>query len=255
MVKTLGIVEVGERSGQPSAGVTSSPFANRRFGDKSLLEWVVRRVTDCLKLDKVAVVCPQGPQEMVVRQCAPPDVSVYVGQASDALGDLASAARQYHAEAVVRIQADQPFVDPELIDCLVVSAESDGGCDYASFSLSDGRPAVLSQIGVVAEWCRSEAIYRADVQAERPLDRQQSTRFLYRHPEQFQSRLLPVPPQLDRDDLRLAVDIEEDWEHAQLIFDALGPDSLEWQQIAGLLDHHPALRERMAVLNRTQAIA
>ena len=39
----------------------------------------------------------------------------------------------------------------------------------------------------------------------------------------------------------------------QEIFDALGPDSLDWQGIAGLLDQHPALRKRMADLNRTCA--
>ena len=83
-----------------------------------------------------------------------------------------------------------------------------------------------------------------------PLDRENITRYVYRHPEQFQLRLIPVPSQLDRVDLRLGIDVEEDWENIQLIVDALGPESLEWQRIAGLLEQHPAIRQRMAVLNR-----
>ena len=45
----------------------------------------------------------------------------------------------------------------------------------------------------------------------------------------------------------------EDWEHAEAIFDALGPESLDWQGIAGLLEQQPALRQRMALLNREAA--
>ena len=63
-------------------------------------------------------------------------------------------------------------------------------------------------------------------------------------------RLIPAPVELDRDDVRLALDSAEDWEHAQLILDALGPENLEWQRIVSLLDEHPDLRERMASLNQ-----
>ena len=76
------------------------------------------------------------------------------------------------------------------------------------------------------------------------------TRYLYSHPEIFSLRLLPVPTELDRDDLRLTIDVDEDFENAQEIYEALGPESLDWQRIAGLLDQQPAIRERMAYLNR-----
>jgi spore coat polysaccharide biosynthesis protein SpsF (cytidylyltransferase family) len=65
--------------------------------------------------------------------------------------------------------------------------------------------------------------------------------------------LIPAPHQLDRDDVRLAVEGEEDWDNTQDIFDALGPDT-DWQRIAGLLDHQPGLRKRMETLNRTLGV-
>ncbi len=55
--------------------------------------------------------------------------------------------------------------------------------------------------------------------------------------------------------MRLTVDMEEDWEHALAIFEALGPDELDWQRIASLLNHQPALRRRMAALNRAHVRA
>lgn len=74
--------------------------------------------------------------------------------------------------------------------------------------------------------------------------------FMYSRPEEFRLRLIPVPVELDHDDVRLTIEHEEDWEHAETIFEALGPDELDWQRIARLLRQQPALRERMAVLNR-----
>jgi spore coat polysaccharide biosynthesis protein SpsF len=142
-----------------------------------------------------------------------------------------------------------PFVDPELIDRLVRTAGSNTGCDYIGYFLLDGRPAVLSKVGLFAEWCRAEAIERAAKEAKSAADRDEPTRYIYSHPDQFQLRFIPVPATLDRHDVRLAMDVEEDWELAHIIFDALGPEGLDWHRIAALLDQQPWLRERMAVLN------
>ncbi|MDZ7617457.1 MAG: hypothetical protein U1E05_10655, partial [Patescibacteria group bacterium] len=86
-----------------------------------------------------------------------------------------------------------------------------------------------------------------------PADRKHVTRYIYSHPERFQLRLIPAPREIDRDDVRLTLSGDEDWEHTLAIYDALGPEGLDWQRIALLLDHQPGLRHRMAALNRVNA--
>ena len=86
--------------------------------------------------------------------------------------------------------------------------------------------------------------------AKDPADRQQVTRYLYSHPEKFNLRLIPAPEGIDRETCRLTIASDEDWDHALAIYDALGPEALDWQRIAELLNHQPALRRRMAALNR-----
>ena len=139
-----------------------------------------------------------------------------------------------------------------MIDRLVAEAEA-ATCDYATYSFSDGRPVVQSKLGVFAEWCATAAILRADRLARQPADRSQATRFIYSRPDLFSVKLIAVPARLDRDDLRLAIDDEEDWEELQTIFDALGPESLDWQYIASLVDRQPTMRARMAQRNRHSA--
>jgi len=247
MLKTLGIVQACFASTQPRQKTA------RRLGGKAVLEWVVRRVTDCQRLDGVIVLTDDLPENRFVVDLVPLDVPVFVSSRPDALSGFAAALEEYPAEAVVRVCADYPFIDPILIDRLVRTAEANPARDYVGYCLRDGRPAILSPVGVYAEWFRAAALRRSASKATSSEDRQEVTRYMYSHPEKFNLRLIPAPERIDRDDVRLTVEIEEDWEHAQAIFDALGPEALEWQRIAELLDHQPAMRRRMAVLNRAYA--
>lgn len=247
MLKTLGIVQACCLSDRFRANVA------RRLGGKSLLEWVVRRVTDCLRLDGVIVVARDEAEGGRTRHLVPSDVPVFVGSQPDALARFARALEEYPAEAVVRVQGDNPFVDPDLIDRLVIAAEAAPECDYVTYSGRDGRPAILSPVSIYAEWFRAKALRQAVRSARTTADREEVTRYLYSHPEKFRVRLIPAPALMDREDIRLRIDQEEDWDHALTIFEALGPEGLEWQRIAELLDHQPALRSRMAALNRVHA--
>lgn len=242
MPRTVAVV-------QPRAGGTRAHFS-RKLGGQSLLERVVRRVTDCQRLDGVVVVVGASPGEEAVFDLVPRDVPVYVSRRRDRLGRVCDAINHFRAGAIVCVPADQPFVDPVFVDRLVATATEHPTCDYVSYSLRDGRPAILSHVGVFAEWCRAEALLKADSDAVQPVDREGVTRYLYSHPELFPLRLIPAPAELDRDDLRLTVDHEEDWDHLHTIYDALGPEGLDWRRIADLLHQQPAVRERMYALNR-----
>lgn len=243
MSTTLCIVEVPAASEQGK-----SSLASRRFANSTLLEWVVRRVTESLLVEQVAVIS-ESPQLESLRRVLPPNVWVSTEAHADHLERLAASARAADASTVVRVSIDRPFVDPSLIDRLVCDANAHPGVDYVGYVLEDGRSALQARLGVFAELYRSDAIFRADCLAETAADRADLTRFICSQPDSFRLRLLRAPASLDRPDIRLSIDGDEDWEHANLIFEALGPERLDWQEIAQLLADQPALRERMAVLN------
>jgi len=247
MLKTLGIVDACYGS-QPDR-----MKACRRLGGKPVLEWVVRRATDCQQLSGVIVVTTQAPENGPLGRLVPQDVPVFVGRRPDRLGCLAAALEEYSPGAIVRIGSTCPFIDSTLIDRLVIAAETEPGQDYVTYRSRDGRPAILSPVDVYAEWISAVAIHKAAKAAKNPQDRESITRYFCSHPKRFRTRFLPAPERIDRDDVRLTADIEEDWEHTVTIFEALGPDELDWQRIAELLDHQPALRKRMAALNRAHA--
>lgn len=245
MIETLGIVQARHEAVLATLG--------RKLGGKSLLEWVVRRSTDCQSVDQLVVVLGDTELDVVAARLVPPDVPVFLSERVDMLGRVAAAIAAHPAQAVVRICADNPFIDPVLVDRLATAARRGGPWDYVGYCSADGQPAVVSPLGVYAEWFLAESLLLADRQATSTLDREQVTRFIYTQPDKFRVQLIPVPLELDREDVRLKIHVEEDWENAQVIYEALGPDEWDWQRIAGLLDHQPALRKRMAVLNRKEA--
>ena len=244
MLKTLGIIQACCADAQARARVL------RRLGGKTILERVVRRVTDCTRLDGVIVLADPSAESTLVCSHVPADVPVHVARQSDGLARLIGALDEYPAEAVVLVPGDAPFVDPGLIDRMVQAAAAHPESDYLSYGSHDGRPALLSPVGVYAEWFRTAALRRLARRRLSATERSAVAIYIHSHPDKFHPHWIPAPRQIDRDDVRLSVEQPEDWEHATAILEALGSEEFDWQRIADLLDHQPDLRTRMAALNR-----
>jgi spore coat polysaccharide biosynthesis protein SpsF len=244
MLKTLGIVQACCHARQFRCR------AARKLGGRSVLEWVIRHVSDALRLDGVIVLVCDEADHRFMRNLVPGDVPIFVGTKPDSLGRFSQALEQYASEDVIRVRGDHLFIDPALIDRLVATAQEHPQCDYVSYCSHDGQPAILSPVGVYAEWIRASALHKAARHAKHPEEREHVTRYIYSHTEKFNIRLIPAPPEIDRSDVRLTVEMEEDWDHVLTIYEALGPERMDWRRISNLLEQQPALRNRMAALNR-----
>ena len=251
MSTTLGFVLLSPADARPLSDRLGA-FAGRQLAGKPLMDWVVRRATESQQLARVVVVIPEVCDEPGLRELIPPNVDLFISQKQDSLAQLCDCLDEYSADAVMHIRIDAPLIDPSLIDRLMTAVKDELSVDYASFAATEGRSFLHAQLGLIAEFCRTEALKLAHRQAVEVLDRNDPTRFMRMRPEQFQLRLMPLPKALDRQDLRLSLKSQQDWEHAEQVVEALGVDELDWHRIAQLLEQQPALRERMADLNRCE---
>src|SRR5580698_10165656 len=116
MLQTLGIVQVDSNSTVPRLK------SGRGLEGRSLLDWAIRRVTDCERLDAVIVMAPGAEAFDSLARSVPPDVPVHFSRADDELDRLVDAVSEFRADAIVRISIDHPLVDPVLLDRLAIDA-------------------------------------------------------------------------------------------------------------------------------------
>jgi len=127
---------------------------------RPMLWHVVERVRKSRLLGLVVVVTSTDPHDDAVAAfCAEAGIECFRGSESDVLDRFYQAARKYGADPVVRITADCPLIDPEVID-KVVNAHHQDGCDYATNTLRSTYPdgldvEVFSFSALEAAWQRA----------------------------------------------------------------------------------------------------
>lgn len=255
MAGTLGCLFF-ERPQDSSQQHSAQRLAHRRLAGQPLVNWVLRRASEAQQLEGLVVSLSPEWDTPALRSAVPGNVRWHVGRYPDSLARMRGLASWYlgetgrSVEGLIQLRIDCPLLDPCLLDRLIRTAQESPTVDYATYRSSQGGSTLHSQLGFFAEYVRLTALDR--MHQLRPSAQECLTpgSFLCSHPELFQLRLLALPSELDREDLRLSMCHAEDWEHAEQIVEALGHDRLDWQRIVALLERQPAVRERMATLNR-----
>ena len=232
MLKTLGIIDGLLTTDRQRRN------ASRSLGGKTVLEWVVRQMTDSLQLDGVVVVTDQSEANMFVKMMTPLDVPVYRADATDTLSALSKTLEQFQAKNCVYLGLDWPLIDPQLIDRLVIAAESNPEGRYAAYQFEDdsrkGRP-----LGMFAEWYDVRALHRANRKAVNPLYRECPGAFFLETSPRETLTLVPAPSQFCDNDLCMAIESEDDWDNVIMIFESIDADNIQWSHIAELLLNMP----------------
>ena len=237
-----------------SRGRGPKPTGSRKLGGKPVLEWIVRRVTDCQRLEGTVVLTDDSPGNAFVSDLVPLDVPVFVAErSSDALSRLMTILDECPAEHLVCISCRYPFLDPAWIDRLVTEAESAEEIDFASFEpvsawITDAEP----KIGLDVRWMRASALRRLD-RKFKSSDTRNDLDSLFRLAQAGCKNLEVRPPaEISNGRLQLVLENDEAWEEALTIFESLGTDGLDWQRIADFLDHQPSIHFRVTA-GRTTA--
>jgi len=181
------------------------------LGDRTLLAWVVERTRRAKGLDAVVVATTQLPtDDPIVRACEQLAVDCFRGSEDDVLARYVAAAKRFDADAVVRINADNPFIAPEYISELIASATA--ADDYLGYETREGRPAMLTPVSFFAEWITSDCLRRAADQISDVSQREHVSLGIYTDPDRYAVRFLPMPDFVESSTLRLTLDYPEDLE-------------------------------------------
>lgn len=204
---------------------------------QTMLERVVKRVQKAKSIDRVVVATTdQAADDGIAEQASRLGVHVTRGNEEDVLDRFKQAAAETRAATIVRVSADSPFVDPEVID-MIVDAYIAADVDYASNKLQPSFP-----LGLDVEAFSRATLDTVAKEATRSYERAHVTLRIYSEPGQF--KLLPVTTTPDRHDWRWTVDTEEDLRFAREVFSRLhGSNDFSWREVVDLIERDRALAE------------
>lgn len=203
-----------------------------------MLMRVVRRTRRAKLLDHVIVATSDLPGDNVIEElCIQHEVSCFRGSETDVLDRFYRAALSLSADLVIRITADCPLIEPQIIDRIFSEyVQLQPAVDYASNTL-DTR---TFPRGLDCEVIRFEALETAWKQDKNPEWREHVTPYIYRNPELFACR--SVTHHEDLSGHRWTVDTREDFELIRKIYRHYGHDRFTWREVLDLIDSEPALQ-------------
>jgi len=215
---------------------------------KPMLLRQIERVVRAKRIGRLVVATTCDPSDdLIEKLCRQESLSFYRGSVEDVLDRFYKAARFFKAKHIVRITADCPLIDPELIDH-VIGLFQTGHYDYVRLS----RKANQFPDGLDVEVFSFKVLERAFREAKLPSAREHVTPYIYRHPEQF--RIFEHENTEDLIDFRWTVDQKEDLAFVRKVYKTLYPQNPAFTtaDILVLLQRRPELLKINAQYKRNE---
>lgn len=200
-----------------------------------MLQRVFERVSVAKKNASPAVLTSVSPQDdQVADFCTSRGIPFFRGNEEDVLDRYYQAAKHFQCGAVMRITADCPLIDPDVLDALIEKF-SNLKPDYASNFLKRTYPR-----GLDAEIMTFECLERTWQKASEPYQRTHVTPYIYQNPDLF--RLAGMTSETDYSAHRWTVDTPEDLSFIRAIYDRLSSEGLfSWRRVLSLIESEPSL--------------
>lgn len=204
--------------------------------NRPLLSYLIERVTRTKKIDQVVVATTTNPKDdEIFCYCQKHGVACIRGSENDVLDRYLQAAQAYAADVIVRITADCPLIDPDVIDEVVsYYLDNQPKFDYVANTITRTYPR-----GMDVEVFSRQALEEAAVKAIASEDREHVTPYLYRHPQKF--KIGSVVKEKDDSRYRWTVDTVEDFTLISKILEEIYPKKpgFSLKDLLNLLEAHP----------------
>ena len=209
------------------------------LGGRPRLEWVITRAEHSKVIDSCMVATTSDAADDPIEQwCHAMDVPVYRGSQFDVLDRYYQAAKSAGADVIIRVTADCPLIDPELIDQLFAFYQKEQA-DFAANRLPPPWHRTYP-IGLDAEIVSMDMLTQAWEKAEEKFEREHVMPWFYDTPGRCKVAILDNPE--DYGMHRWTVDTPEDYAMMQALFDKLeSPKIASWLDVLQVIRENPEL--------------
>jgi spore coat polysaccharide biosynthesis protein SpsF len=203
---------------------------------RPMLSFLIERLRRVKKAQEIIIATTdQLIDEKIIKVCKEEKVNYFRGDEENVLDRYYQTAKKFKAKIIVRITADCPLIDPEIIDRTInVFLDNYPKFDYVSNSLNHTFPR-----GMDVEVFSFESLKKVVKWGMSSEEKEHVTPYYYRHPEKFS--LENVENEKNLSSFRLTVDTPEDFFLISKIIQELYPlnPNFTLVDILNLLAKHP----------------
>ncbi len=172
------------------------------------------------------------PDETIADFCNRMGWACYKGSEDDVLDRYYQCATEHNASPVIRITADNPLVDPLMIQS-ALNVYLMSHVDYVSNNINRTFP-----MGLDVQVMSFSTLERAWKESK---TREHVTDYIYTHPKEF--RIREIKSKQDYSSMRWTVDTKEDLKFIRKIYEHFGETTFTWLDVVDYLTLHPELMD------------
>jgi len=209
----------------------------------SVLEQVIKRAGRIEMADEVIVATTDNKADDTIGSVSDKlNAKCFRGDEHNVLSRVFSAAKENSLDVIVRLTADNPCIDFDLIDSILrlhIKEKND-------YTATKSYP-----LGMNVEIISFEAIKKAATEGSTSLEKEHVTPYIYTNPDKFKIFEKEAPKDYRHPDIRITLDTEEDYALLCAVFDYLYPENefFRTKDIIKLFQDKPWLK----MINKTVA--
>ena len=180
----------------------------------------------------------------IAELCDKLGVKCFKGSEADVLQRFIDASRHFGADKIIRVCADNVFLDVRLLRELYDEV-SGSNYDYISYCKSDGTPSIKTHYGFWAEGTSLHTLESIVNLTNETLYHEHVTNFIYSYPDRYNilfRKIEDTIPGIEKhDDIRLTIDTIEDFQLSQKIYKYLSDNNIPMtsENIVNHVESHP----------------
>lgn len=210
-----------------------------------MLFHVVNRIRRAKKVNLVAVATStHASDDTIAHFCIKEGIPFFRGSEKDVLDRFYQTAKHFQADIIVRLTADCPLHDPDVIDRTIESLQ-EGDADFVSGGMKttypDGLDAAAFYMTVLEQAWREASLTS---------EREHVTPYIHHHPEKF--RVKTIRHTVDLSHLRWTVDEPRDLEFVKAVYAYMGEVPFGMNDVLDLLERHPELNRINTGITRNE---
>jgi spore coat polysaccharide biosynthesis protein SpsF len=215
---SIGIVIQARTGSQRLPNKMVLPFID----NKGILELLVHRLIES-KIDiPIIISTTKNPKDDIICEiCNSIGVFFYRGSEENVLSRFIDTANKFSLNKIVRICADNPFIDISALNHLIVNFHHCNS-DYWAFCTDNSIPSILTHFGFWAEGVTMKALKQVLSSTDDKFYLEHVTNYIYSNSQFFEIHLEELSPIISREkNIRLTIDTYNDFTLAKEVYTEL----------------------------------